>query len=217
MASPAELRYSKEHEWVRVAGDRAVIGITAHAAGELGDVVFVDLPAVGATLKQFAVFGAIESVKAVSDLYSPISGTVIAKNETLTTEPASVNTDPYGQGWLLEVEITPNRGDCLSVLGVAREVASITGEEVVLPGASFPEEGEAIGSLVRIDVSDRMVPVTEVCGPTTLWISALYPSVERVGGWLTRDTEIFTSLAAGRGCAGMGGTNVEAAGAGGGA
>lgn len=106
MSVPDELRYSKEHEWVRLDGTRAVIGITAHAADELGDVVFVDLPAVGSTLGQFKVFGAIESVKAVSDLYSPISGTVIAKNETLTTEPASVNTDPYGQGWLLEVEIS---------------------------------------------------------------------------------------------------------------
>ena len=106
MSVPDELRYSKEHEWVRLEGTRAVIGITAHAADELGDVVFVDLPAVGSTLGQFKVSGAIESVKAVSDLYSPISGTVIAKNETLTTEPASVNTDPYGQGWLLEVEIS---------------------------------------------------------------------------------------------------------------
>jgi glycine cleavage system H protein len=106
MASPAELRYSKEHEWVRVAGDRAVIGITAHAAGELGDVVFVDLPVVGATLKQFAVFGAIESVKAVSDLYSPISGTILARNEHLAGAPETVNADPYGEGWLLEVALS---------------------------------------------------------------------------------------------------------------
>jgi glycine cleavage system H protein len=106
MASPADLRYSKEHEWVRVNGDRAVIGITAHAAGELGDVVFVDLPAVGATLKQFAVFGAIESVKAVSDLFSPISGSVMARNEQLASAPETVNADPYGEGWLLEVALS---------------------------------------------------------------------------------------------------------------
>lgn len=105
MSSPAELRYSKEHEWVRVQGDRAVIGITAHAANELGDVVFVDLPQVGATLKQFAVFGAVESVKAVSDLFSPISGSVIARNEALSAAPESINADPYGSGWLLEIQL----------------------------------------------------------------------------------------------------------------
>jgi len=105
MTSPAELRYSKEHEWVRVQGDRAVIGITAHAANELGDVVFVDLPQVGATLKQFAVFGAVESVKAVSDLFSPISGSVLARNEALSAAPESINADPYGSGWLLEIQI----------------------------------------------------------------------------------------------------------------
>lgn len=105
MSSPAELRYSKEHEWVRVQGDRAVIGITAHAANELGDVVFVDLPQVGATLKQFAVFGAVESVKAVSDLFSPISGIVIARNEALSAGPESINADPYGSGWLLEIQL----------------------------------------------------------------------------------------------------------------
>jgi glycine cleavage system H protein len=106
MSSPAELRYSKEHEWVRVTGDRAVIGITAHAANELGDVVFVDLPAVGSTLTQFAVFGAVESVKAVSDLFSPISGSVLALNEALTRAPESINADPYGSGWLLEVQLS---------------------------------------------------------------------------------------------------------------
>ena len=105
MSSPADLRYSKEHEWVRVSGDRAVIGITAHAAGELGDVVFVDLPAVGSDLKQFAVVGAIESVKAVSDLFSPISGSVLARNEKLSSAPETVNADPYGEGWLLEIAL----------------------------------------------------------------------------------------------------------------
>lgn len=106
MSSPVELRYSKEHEWVRVQGDRAVIGITAHAANALGDVVFVDLPAVGATLTQFAVFGAVESVKAVSDLFSPISGNVLARNDALSSAPESINADPYGSGWLLEVQLS---------------------------------------------------------------------------------------------------------------
>ena len=106
MSSPADLRYSKEHEWVRVSGDCTIIGITSHAAGELGDVVFVDLPAVGSNLKQFAVFGAIESVKAVSDLFSPISGSVLARNEKLSSAPETVNADPYGEGWLLEVALS---------------------------------------------------------------------------------------------------------------
>ncbi len=114
MSSPTDLRYSKEHEWVRVQGDRAVIGITAHAASELGDVVFVDLPAVGVSLKQFAVFGAVESVKAVSDLFSPISGSVLARNESLAGAPETVNLDPYGTGWLLEVQISnPTELDAL--------------------------------------------------------------------------------------------------------
>jgi len=89
-----------------VSGDRATIGITAHAAGELGDVVFVDLPVVGSTLKQFEVFGAIESVKAVSDLFSPVSGSVLARNENLASDPETVNADPYGDGWLLEVALS---------------------------------------------------------------------------------------------------------------
>lgn len=114
MSVPDELRYSKEHEWVRVAGSHAAIGITAHAADELGDVVFVDLPAVGAVVTQFKVFGAIESVKAVSDLYSPVSGTVVAKNDALGTDPAKVNADPYGGGWLLEIELSaPSEVDSL--------------------------------------------------------------------------------------------------------
>jgi glycine cleavage system H protein len=106
MSVPDGLRYSKDHEWVRLTGSRAVIGITAHAADELGDVVFVDLPAVGSSLEQFKVFGAIESVKAVSDLYSPISGSIVAKNDALSGDPARINADPYGDGWLLEVEIS---------------------------------------------------------------------------------------------------------------
>jgi len=105
MTLPTDLRYSKDHEWVRVNGDHAVIGITAHAAGELGDVVFVDLPAIGSPLKQFATFGAVESVKAVSDLFSPLSGTVHARNEALNAVPGTVNSDPYGAGWLIELTI----------------------------------------------------------------------------------------------------------------
>ncbi|MFM8278724.1 MAG: glycine cleavage system protein GcvH [Candidatus Limnocylindrus sp.] len=105
MTLPTDLRYSKQHEWVRGEGSRVVVGITAHAAQELGDVVFVDLPAIGSTVTQFAAFGVVESVKAVSDLYSPISGTVVARNEALSKSPEVINADPYGGGWLIEVEL----------------------------------------------------------------------------------------------------------------
>ena len=103
MTLPTNLRYSKQHEWVGGEGSRVVVGITAHAAQELGDVVFVDLPAIGSTVTQFAAFGVVESVKAVSDLYSPISGTVVARNEALSKSPEVINADPYGGGWLIEV------------------------------------------------------------------------------------------------------------------
>lgn len=105
MTLPTNLRYSKQHEWVGGEGSRVVVGITAHAAQELGDVVFVDLPAIGSTVTQFAAFGVVESVKAVSDLYSPISGTVVARNEALSKSPEVINADPYGGGWLIEVEL----------------------------------------------------------------------------------------------------------------
>ena len=100
-----DLRYSKEHEWVRVEGSRATIGITEYAASELGDVVFVELPNVGAQLKQFAAFGVVESVKAVSDLYAPVSGSVEEINDALEQRPELINTDAYGEGWICRVEL----------------------------------------------------------------------------------------------------------------
>jgi len=106
MAYPDDLRYSKEHEWVRVEGSRATIGITSYAADELGDVVFVELPEVGATLSQFGTFGVVESVKAVSDLYAPISGEVIEVNEALRDAPELLNADAFGEGWIAKVELT---------------------------------------------------------------------------------------------------------------
>ncbi len=106
MAYPDDLRYSKEHEWVRVEGSRATIGITSFAADELGDVVFVELPEVGATLSQFGTFGVVESVKAVSDLYAPISGEVIEVNEALRDAPEMLNADAFGEGWIAKVELT---------------------------------------------------------------------------------------------------------------
>ena len=106
MAYPDDLRYSKEHEWVRMDGSRATIGITGYAADELGDVVFVELPEVGATLTQFGIFGVVESVKAVSDLYAPISGEVVEVNEALRDAPELLNADAYGEGWIAKVELT---------------------------------------------------------------------------------------------------------------
>lgn len=101
---PSDLRYTREHEWVRLEKGEAVVGITHYAQDELGDVVFVELPAVGAELKQMEVFGVVESVKAVSDLYSPVSGKVIAANVDLERKPEMVNEDPYGQGWMIRVK-----------------------------------------------------------------------------------------------------------------
>jgi glycine cleavage system H protein len=102
---PSDLRYTKDHEWVRIDGDTATIGVTDFAAHELGDVVFVDLPAVGKTVAQFATFGVVESVKAVSDLYAPVSGEVVAVNDKLGSTPELVNSDPFGDGWMIRVRI----------------------------------------------------------------------------------------------------------------
>ena len=103
---PTDLRYTKDHEWVRVQDDEATIGITEYAAGQLGDIVFVELPATGTSLDQFATFGVVESVKAVSDLFAPVGGEVTAANEELTGNPEVVNSDPYGEGWMLRVRVT---------------------------------------------------------------------------------------------------------------
>jgi glycine cleavage system H protein len=102
---PDDLRYSKDHEWVRVEGSRATIGITNFAADELGDIVFVELPEVGAQLTQFASFGVVESVKAVSDLYAPVSGEVAEVNHELREKPELMNADPFGEGWIVRVEL----------------------------------------------------------------------------------------------------------------
>ena len=105
MAYPEDLAYSREHEWVRMDGTRATIGITSYAADELGDIVFVELPEVGSTLTQFGTFGVVESVKAVSDLYAPVSGEVVEVNEALRDAPELLNGDPFGEGWIARVEI----------------------------------------------------------------------------------------------------------------
>ena len=100
---PTDLRYTKEHEWVRVEGDLATIGVTQYAADQLGDVVFVDLPEAGRSVEQFGTFGVVESVKAVSDLFAPLSGDVVEANAALATQPELVNREPYGGGWMLKV------------------------------------------------------------------------------------------------------------------
>lgn len=102
---PGDLRYTKDHEWVRVDGDTATIGVTDFAASQLGDVVFVDLPAAGKAVEQFATFGVVESVKAVSDLYAPVSGEVVEVNGELGGNPELVNSDPFGAGWMIKVRL----------------------------------------------------------------------------------------------------------------
>jgi glycine cleavage system H protein len=102
---PPDLRYTKEHEWIRVEGDEATVGITDFAAEQLGDIVFVELPEPGAALDQFATFGVVESVKAVSDLFAPIGGEIVERNETLADRPELVNQDPYGAGWMVRVRM----------------------------------------------------------------------------------------------------------------
>ncbi len=106
MNTPAELKYTKEHEWIKVEGNIGIIGITDFAQDQLGDVVFVELPEVGRELKQNEQFGVVESVKTVSDLYSPVSGKVVEINTELESTPEAVNEDPYGKGWMLKVELS---------------------------------------------------------------------------------------------------------------
>jgi glycine cleavage system H protein len=106
MLFPADLKYAKEHTWVRLEGAEAVIGITDHAQKELGDIIFVETPKVGAALERPRAFGVVESVKSVSDLHAPVSGAVIRVNEALAARPELVNQDPYGEGWLVAVALS---------------------------------------------------------------------------------------------------------------
>lgn len=102
---PEDLRYSKEHEWLRLEGERGVVGITHYAQEQLGDVVFVELPEVGRELRAGEAFGVVESVKSVSDVYAPVSGRVVAVNERLNEAPELVNQDPYGEGWMIAIAL----------------------------------------------------------------------------------------------------------------
>jgi glycine cleavage system H protein len=111
---PTDLRYTKDHEWVRVDGEEALVGITHYAADQLGDIVFVELPTVGRTIEQFATFGVVESVKAVSDLFAPLAGEVLAVNDTLSDQPELVNGDPYDGGWMVRLRVAdPSQVDAL--------------------------------------------------------------------------------------------------------
>jgi glycine cleavage system H protein len=105
-SNPDDRRYSREHEWVRIEGSLASIGITSFAADELGDIVYVELPEIGANLSQFASFGVVESVKAVSDLFAPVSGEVTEVNAELRSSPELLNTDPFGAGWIAKVTLS---------------------------------------------------------------------------------------------------------------
>ena len=116
MKIPSELKYTKDHEWVRIEGDTATVGITDFAQGELGDIVYVEVDALDEELEREAVFGTVEAVKTVSDLFLPLSGEIVEFNEALEDEPEKVNTDPYGDGWMIRIKLSDpsEAGDLLS-------------------------------------------------------------------------------------------------------
>lgn len=105
MNIPAELKYTKDHEWVKIEGDKATIGITHFAQSELGDIVYVDVDTLNETVEKEEVFGSVEAVKTVSDLFMPVTGEIIEFNEALADEPEKVNSDPYGEGWMIKISI----------------------------------------------------------------------------------------------------------------
>lgn len=127
MTYPENYRYTKEHEWVKVEADSATIGITFHAQHELGDIVYIDLPKVGTTVETGKSFGSVESVKAVSDIYSPVDGEVVEINEALASSPEKLNEDPHGAAWLIKVRI--NKGTDLSNLLSAADYQAYAGAE----------------------------------------------------------------------------------------
>jgi len=127
MNIPSELKYTREHEWVKVNGETAVIGITDYAQGELGDIVFIELPSAGSRVKKMKPCGSIEAVKTVSDLFSPVSGEIIELNSKLETQPQSVNQDPYGEGWMLKIKFT-NAGELEDLLSADAYQKLIEGE-----------------------------------------------------------------------------------------
>jgi len=129
MSYPETYRYTKEHEWVLLEGNKATVGITDHAQHELGDIVFVDLPKIGVTVTKGQSFGSVESVKAVSDVYSPVSGTVNEANELLAKTPERLNEDPHGEAWLIKVELSANGSEEISSLMSADDYQKYVGAE----------------------------------------------------------------------------------------
>ena len=125
MNYPTNIKYTSEHEWIRIEGDEAYVGITDYAQDQLGDIVFIDIPSVGETLEQGEVFGTIEVVKTVSDLFLPVAGEVLEQNEALADNPELVNHDPYGEGWLIKIK--PN--DVADVEGLLDAAAYQAGLE----------------------------------------------------------------------------------------
>jgi glycine cleavage system H protein len=117
MNFPADLKYTKDHEWVKINGNEATVGITDFAQRELGDIVYVDVNTVGETVEKEAVFGTVEAVKTVSDLFMPLSGEVLEVNKDIDAAPESVNTDPYGKGWMIKIKLS-NPSEVSDLLGV---------------------------------------------------------------------------------------------------
>lgn len=123
--TPAELQYTKSHEWIRIEGDEGTVGITDYAQDALGDVVYVDLPEVGVSLDAGATFGAVESVKAASDLYLPVAGEVIAVNDKVVDQTELLNTDPYGEGWLIKIKLAEGVGALMSAASYEKHVDEV--------------------------------------------------------------------------------------------
>lgn len=122
MNIPNQLKYTKSHEWIQVDGDVATVGITDHAQSELGDIVFVELPAVGRTVNAQESVGSIESVKTVSDFYAPVAGEVVERNDALTSESELVNSDPYAGGWLIKIKMTGGTDGLLDAESYGKEI-----------------------------------------------------------------------------------------------
>ena len=122
MNNPSDLRYTKDHEWVKIEGDVATVGITDFAQGELGDIVYVEIETEGESFESGEVFGTVEAVKTVSDLFMPVSGKVIEVNEALEGNPEAVNTDPYGEGWMIKIKISDQGDHLISAASYTSEV-----------------------------------------------------------------------------------------------
>jgi glycine cleavage system H protein len=123
--TPAELQYAKSHEWIRIDGEEATIGISDYAQDSLGDVVYIELPEVGASFEAGDTFGAVESVKAASDLYMPVAGEIIEVNSALVDKPETINSDPYGEAWMIKIRVAPGVGALMSAEAYEKYVDEI--------------------------------------------------------------------------------------------